>query len=251
MIQIRNAQEIDLMRRAGRILMEALRLAASRIESGLRTADLDREVEAFIRSQGGQPAFKGFQGYPASTCISIDEQVVHGIPGDRKLREGEIVSVDIGVVFRGYFSDAARTYAVGQVDDEKKRLMRVTRSALYRGIEQAREGNRLSDISHAIQVHAEAGGFSVVRELVGHGIGQAMHEDPQIPNYGPPHQGPRLRAGMAFAIEPMINAGAWPTKTLEDGWTVVTADGLPSAHFEHTIVITRNGAEILTEGDEG
>jgi len=251
MIHIRSAKEIDIMRQSSRILVAALKLAAVRIRPGLVTLDIDREIADYILSQGAQPAFKGFQGYPANSCVSVDEQVVHGIPGSRVLKEGEIVSIDIGVQYKGYCSDAARTYAVGRISEQKERLLCVTREALYKGVQMAREGNRLSDISHAVQMHVEQAGFSVVRELVGHGIGQLMHEEPQIPNYGPPHQGPRLKAGMVFAIEPMVNAGDWPTRTLDDHWTVVTADGSPSAHFEHNIVVTKEDPEILTEGDEG
>lgn len=249
MINIRTGREIDLIRQSSRILAGALRLAASRIAPGLITADLDQEIGEYIRAQGAVPAFKGYNGYPANSCISIDEQVVHGIPGKRALKTGEIVSVDVGVLWNGYYSDAARTFRVETISAEKERLMKVTRESLYKGIDQAREGNRLSDIGHAVQSHVEAAGFSVVRDLVGHGIGQAMHEEPQIPNYGPPHQGPRLKAGMVFAIEPMINAGTWRVRTLPDNWTVVTEDGKPSAHFEHTVVITKDDAEILTEGD--
>ncbi len=249
MINIRTGREIDLIRQSSRILAGALRLAASRIAPGVITADLDEEIGAYIRAQGAIPAFKGYNGYPANTCISIDEQVVHGIPGQRALQSGEIVSVDVGVLWNGYCSDAARTFRVDVISAEKERLLTYTKQSLYKGIDQAREGNRLSDIGHAVQSHVEAAGFSVVRDLVGHGIGQAMHEEPQIPNYGPPHQGPRLKAGMVFAIEPMINAGTWRVRTLPDQWTVVTEDGKPSAHFEHTVVITKGDPEILTEGD--
>lgn len=250
MIHIRNAIEVDIMRQGARILVEALKIAETRVRPGLKTIDLDQELAEFVRSQGAKMAFKGFHGYPANICISIDEQVVHGIPGSRVLLEGEIVSVDIGVLYKGYCTDAARTYAVGKISAEKERLMKITRESLYKGIEMAREENRLSDISHAIQMHVEMAGFSAVRDLVGHGIGQSMHEEPQIPNYGPPHLGPRLKAGMVFAIEPMVNAGGWPTRTLSDNWTVVTNDGKPSAHFEHNIVITKEDPVILTIGDE-
>jgi len=246
MINIRSEKEIDLIRQSGRILAGALRLAESSIAAGVVTGELDQEIAAYIRSRGGKPAFKGYNGYPANTCISIDEQVVHGIPGHRALQEGEIVSVDVGVLLNGYYSDAARTFKVGAVSAEKERLMEVTLASLGKGIAAAVDGNRLSDIGHAVQSHVEAAGFSVVRELVGHGIGQAMHEEPQIPNYGAPDRGPRLREGMVFAIEPMVNAGDWQVKTLEDQWTVVTADGKPSAHYEHTVVIRKGAAEILT-----
>ncbi len=248
MITIRNSREIELLRRSAQLVVEALKLAESRIRPGLRTGDLDQEIEDFIRSRGGRPAFKGFNGYPASICVSIDEEVVHGIPGDRRLREGEIVSVDVGVEMGGYYGDAAKTFAVGKVSEEKERLMRVTRESLLKALEAAREGNRLSDIGHAVQQHVEAAGFSVVRDLVGHGIGRQLHEPPQVPNYGEPGRGLRLRAGMVLAIEPMVNAGRYEVYTAEDGWTVVTQDGRPSAHFEHDVVITKSDPDILTNG---
>jgi methionyl aminopeptidase len=246
MINIRSVKEIELMRQSGRILADALRLAESRIAVGLVTGELDEEIADYIRSQGAVPAFKGYSGYPANSCISIDEQVVHGIPGNRRLKEGEIVSVDVGVLWNGYYSDAARTFRVGAISAEKERLMQVTAESLVKAIAAATVGNRLSDIGHTVQSHVEAAGFSVVRDLVGHGIGTRMHEEPQIPNYGRPGEGPRLKEGMVFAIEPMVNAGDWRVRTLEDGWTVVTADGKPSAHFEHTVVIRKGDAEILT-----
>ncbi len=248
MIQIKSSKEIELLRQSAALVVEALKLAKSRIRTGLKTIDLDLEIEEMIRSRGARPAFRGFRGYPANTCISIENQVVHGIPGTRELKEGEIVSVDIGVELNGYYGDAARTFAVGTISPEKKRLMDVTRESLDKGLEQARAGNRLYDISHAIQTHVEAAGFSVVRDLVGHGIGKEMHEDPNIPNYGPPNKGPRLKSGMVFAIEPMVNMGSFEVFTEEDQWTVVTRDGLPSAHFEHDIVITDGEPDILTLG---
>ena len=246
MINIKNAREIALIRESGRIVAQALDLVESRIRPGIQTGEIDKEVAEFIYAQKAYPAFKGFNGYPANTCISIDSQVVHGIPGKRALKEGEIVSVDIGVKLDGYYGDAARTFAVGLVSDEKKRLMKVTKESLYDGIKVARQGKRLYDISHAIQKHVEAAGFSIVRDLVGHGIGKEMHEPPQIPNYGEPNRGARLKAGMVFAIEPMVNMGGFEVYTEDDDWTVVTLDGLPSAHFEHDIVITENDAEILS-----
>jgi methionyl aminopeptidase len=248
MIQIKSSREIEWLRQSAAIVVEALKLARSRIRPGLKTIDLDLEIEDMIRSRGARPAFKGFRGYPANTCISIENQVVHGIPGDRELKEGEIVSVDIGVELNGYYGDAARTFAVGTISPEKKRLMDITRESLDKGLEYARAGNRLYDISHAIQTHVEAAGFSVVRDLVGHGIGKEMHEDPNIPNYGPPNKGPRLKSGMVFAIEPMVNMGSFEVFTEEDHWTVVTRDGLPSAHFEHDVVITDGEPDILTLG---
>ncbi|NIA28506.1 MAG: type I methionyl aminopeptidase [Actinobacteria bacterium] len=246
MISIKNSREIDFLRKSAQIVAESLLLAESRIQPGVRTIDLDKEISEYIRSKGARPAFRGFHGYPANICVSINDQVVHGIPGPRVFREGDIVSVDIGVELNGYYGDAARTFAVGKVSSEKEKLMRVTRESLYKGIEAAREGNRLYDISYAIQTHVERAGFSVVRDLVGHGIGKQMHEEPQIPNYGQADRGPRLKAGMVFAIEPMVNMGEYKVYTQDDQWTVVTRDGLPSAHFEHDVVITKNGAEILS-----
>lgn len=248
MINLRSAREIELLRKSAQLVVAALKLAESRIRPGLRTKDLDEEIGDFIRSHGARPAFKGFNGYPANICVSIDEQVVHGIPGDRVIKEGEIVSVDIGVEINGYYGDAAKTFAVGKVSEEKERLIRVTRESLEKAIEAAREGNRISDIGYAVQSHVEAAGFSVVRDLVGHGIGTSMHEPPQVPNYGRPGHGVRLRAGMVLAIEPMVNAGTYEVYTADDNWTVVTADGKPSAHFEHDIVITKGDPEILTSG---
>jgi methionyl aminopeptidase len=248
MINIRSPREIELLRKSAQIVVQALQLAESRIAPGLNTNDLDLEIADFIHSKGARPAFKGFHGYPGNSCISVDAEVVHGIPGKRCLKEGEIVSVDIGVELNGYYGDAARTFGVGKVDEEKQRLMRVTKKSLDLAIEAAVGGNRLSDIGHAVQTLVEAEGFSVVRDLVGHGLGTELHEAPQIPNYGPPGKGPRLKAGMVFAIEPMVNMGGYQVFTKEDDWTVVTADGKPSAHFEHDIVITDGKPEILTAG---
>lgn len=246
MISIKSPKEIELIRRSASIVAHALDLAEELIEPGITTGELDAKIAEFIYSKGAYPAFKGFNGYPANICISVDSQVVHGIPGNRALKEGEIVSVDIGVKLDGYYGDAARTFAVGEISEEKKRLLRVTEESLYKGIEAARAGKRLYDISHAIQSHVEAAGFSVVRDLVGHGIGKEMHEPPQIPNYGEPNRGPRLKPGMVFAIEPMVNLGGYEVYTEDDDWTVVTSDGSPSAHFEHDIVIGEDGAEILS-----
>jgi methionyl aminopeptidase len=248
MINIRNAREIELLRKSAQIVVEALKLAETRIQPGLRTGDLDLEIADFIRSKGARPAFKGFHGYPANICISVDEQVVHGIPGNRVLKEGEIVSVDIGVELNGYYGDAAKTFKVGAVDREKERLIQVTKESLDLAVQAAVVGHRLSDIGYAVQQHVEAAGFSVVRDLVGHGLGTEMHEPPQIPNYGPPDKGPRLKPGMVFAIEPMVNMGRYDVYTDSDDWTVVTKDGKPSAHFEHDIVITNGKPDILTAG---
>lgn len=246
MIQIRSKKEIELIRSSCRIVVDAFKMVEAMVRPGIKTKEIDLEVEKFIHSKGARPAFKGYNGFPASACISIENEVVHGIPGDRVLQEGEIVSIDIGVVCEGFFGDSAKTYAVGEISREKQRLMEVTINALEEGVEEARVGSRLGNISNKIQTVVESANYSVVRDLVGHGIGRELHEDPQIPNYGSPNSGPRLRAGMVLAIEPMVNAGTYKVKTNSDNWTVVTEDGLPSAHFEHTVAITANGPEILT-----
>ncbi|MBN1562133.1 type I methionyl aminopeptidase [candidate division KSB1 bacterium] len=248
MINIRNEREIELLRKSAQIVVEALNLIETRIQPGVRTGDLDLEIADFIRSRHGRPAFKGFHGYPANSCISVDEQVVHGIPGNRRLKEGEIVSVDIGVELNGYYGDAAKTFKVGCVSAEKERLMKCTKESLDLAMEAAVAGNHLSDIGYAVQKHVETAGYSVVRDLVGHGLGTEMHEPPQIPNYGPPGKGPRLKPGMVFAIEPMVNMGSYEVFTDDDQWTVVTKDGKPSAHYEHDIVITNGKPDILTAG---
>lgn len=248
MILIKTPHEIDLIRESCRILVDTFKEVEGHIKPGIKTIELDRIAERYIRSRGGVPSFKGFHGFPGTACISIDEQVVHGIPGNRRLEEGQIVGVDMGVIFKGYYSDAARTYPVGRVSELKEKLMTVTREALWRGIGQARVGNRVGDISHAIQTYVESFGFSVVRELVGHGVGKDVWEEPQIPNYGSPGKGPRLRTGMVLALEPMVNAGTHEVFTESDGWTVVTADRKPSAHFEHTIALFEDHTEVLTEG---
>jgi len=216
------------------------------IRPGVSTKELDRLAEKLTRQKGAIPAFKGYHGYPATLCVSVNEEIIHGIPGPRRLREGDLVSLDMGVRYRGYYGDAAITLPLGRVSQRAKRLLQVTKGALKRAIEIAVPGNRLSDISHAIQSYAEGKGFSVVREFVGHGIGKKLHEDPQITNYGPPHQGPLLKVGMVLALEPMVNVGSWRAKLLPDGWTAVTADGSLSAHFEHTIAITDDGPLILS-----
>ena len=227
-------------------MARALKYLKAFIREGITTEELDRLAEEYIKRHGGIPAFKGYRGYPRSLCVSVNEEVVHGIPGKRKLKEGDIVSLDLGVLMDGYYGDAAITVPVGKVSELARKLIKVTEEALYRGIEMARPGNRLSDISHAIQTHVEKAGFSVVREFVGHGIGKQLHEEPQVPNFGPPNRGPRLEPGMVLAIEPMVNTGTWEVRILPNGWTVVTADGGLSAHFEHTVAITDNGPEILT-----
>ena len=246
MINIRTPQEIEIMRQNNRLVAHVLQKLKGAIKPGITTVELDQLAERAIREAGATPAFKGYRGYPASLCVSINEEVVHGIPGPRRLQEGEIVSLDVGVYRNGYYGDAAITVPVGNVSEQATRLLEITQQALAKGIEQATHGNRLLDISHAIQSWVESLGFSVVRDFVGHGIGRALHEDPQVPNFGPPHQGPRLRPGMVLAIEPMINVGTWRVKILEDGWTVVTADKSLSAHFEHTIAISDGEPDILS-----
>ncbi|MDD4503277.1 MAG: type I methionyl aminopeptidase [Clostridiaceae bacterium] len=247
MISIKSPREIELMKIAGRIVAETHELLREVIKPGITTLELDTIAEAYIRKSGGIPSFKDYNGFPASICTSVNEQVVHGMPGPIVLKDGDIIGIDIGAIYGGYHGDAARSYGIGQqIDDERKRLLRVTEESFFAGIEYALAGNRLSDISHSIQKHVESNGFSVVRDFVGHGIGSSMHEEPQIPNYGLPHKGPRLVAGMALAIEPMVNQGKYAVKVLKDGWTVVTADGKPSAHYENTIVITSGKPEILT-----
>jgi len=251
MIRIKTAREIELMREASRIVAEVLRLVADRIRPGVTTLELDRLAEEYIRSFDAEPAFKGYGPsksnlFPATLCTSIDEQVVHGIPGRRQLREGEILSVDVGVRKEGFYGDGAWSFPVGEVTPDKERLMRVTEESLFRGIEQAVAGNRVHDISHAVQECVESNGFTVVRELVGHGVGVELHEEPNVPNYGNPGTGLSLREGMTLAIEPMVNAGKADVVIEPDGWTVVTKDRKPSAHFEHTVAIVRGKAEILT-----
>lgn len=245
-IAIRDAEEIEFLRESGRIVAEALDLAGRLVQPGVTTGSLDREIEAFIRDQGGTPEFKGFHGYPASICTSVNEEVVHGIPGKRELREGDIVGVDVGVRKNGYVGDGARTFAVGDILSEARRLLDVTHQALLNGLAAVSENARLGALSSAIQTTAESSGYSVVRELAGHGVGREMHEPPEVPNFGRPGEGPVLKAGMVLAVEPMVNAGAPAVRTLADGWTFVTVDGSLSAHFEHSIAITRDGVDILT-----
>jgi methionyl aminopeptidase len=248
MIPIKTGEEIEALRRSAALLVRTFRAVEAALKPGVTTGQLDAVAQETIESGKGIPAFKGYNGYPSTVCVSIDEQVVHGIPGPVRLRNGTLVSVDIGVNLEGIFTDAAKTYAIGDVSPEKRRLMETTREALHRGIRHCRKNLHLSDISHEIQLYVESRGYSVVRELVGHGIGRAMHEEPQIPNFGPAHRGPRLKEGMTLAIEPMVNLGREGVKILEDGWTVVTTDGSPSAHFEHTVLVTGDEPEILTLG---
>ncbi|MED1954797.1 type I methionyl aminopeptidase [Brevibacillus centrosporus] len=246
MIILKSKSELEVMREAGRIVALTHQELAKAIKPGVTTKQLDEIAETFIRSMGAIPSFKGYGGFPGSICASVNEELVHGIPGKRMLQEGDIISLDIGAQFEGYHGDSAWTYPVGTVSVENQNLLRVTEESLFKGLEKAVPGARLSDISHAIQIHAEAAGFTLVREYVGHGIGQNLHEDPQVPNYGPPDRGPRLKPGMVLAIEPMVNAGERYVRTLEDNWTVVTVDRKTCAHFEHTIAITEDGHEIFT-----
>jgi len=246
MITIKSKSEIELMREAGRIVAQTHALLRDAIRPGVTTAALDALAEEFIRSCGAAPSFKGYNGFPASICASVNDELVHGIPGKRVLLDGDIISIDIGAYIHGFHGDSAWTWPVGAISDVAKNLLRVTEESLYKAIEKAIVGNRLSDISNAVQTFAEGEGLSVVREYVGHGIGKAMHEEPQIPNFGPKGFGPRLKEGMALAIEPMINAGGAHVRTLADDWTVVTADSSLAAHFEHTVVISADGPLILT-----
>jgi methionyl aminopeptidase len=246
-IVCRSAAELELMRDAGRLVGEVLTELAAAVAPGISTADLDALAEKRILAAGAAPAFKGYHGYPATICASINEEVIHGIPsGRRVLQDGDIISIDVGAALGGYFGDSAVTLPVGKVSEKAATLLRVTEEALYKAIECARAGNRVSDVGHAVQQHVEMHGFTVVREFVGHGIGEQMHEEPQVPNYGEPGRGPRLSEGMVIAIEPMVNAGKASVKVLADGWTAVTRDGSLSAHFEHTVAVTSGEPWILT-----
>jgi methionyl aminopeptidase len=250
MIVCRSAAELEQMREAGRLVGEVLTELAAAVAPGVSTADLDELAEKRIRQAGATPAFKGYHGYPATICASINDEVIHGIPsGRRVLNEGDIISIDVGASLDGYFGDSALTLPVGQISEPAASLLRVTEEALYKAIDEAKAGRRVSDIGHAVQKHVEAYGYSVVREFVGHGIGQKMHEEPQIPNYGEPGHGPRLAEGMVLAIEPMVNAGTAAVKVLADGWTAVTRDKSLSAHFEHTVAVTAGDPWILTARD--
>lgn len=251
MILIKSKKEIDYIRESCRIVAETLQLLKSNVKVGITTLELDKIAEDYIRSNNAKPAFKGYSqggapGFPGSICSSVDEEVVHGIPSSRVLKDGEIVSIDIGVLKEGYFGDAALSVAVGSISDEKKKLMEVTERSLQLGIEQAIAGNKVHDISNAVQVYVEANGYSIVRDLCGHGVGKFLHEDPAIPNFGRKGTGAKLKNGMTLAIEPMVNAGKYDVVTARDGWTIITADGSASAHFEHTILINNNLPEILT-----
>jgi len=247
MVTLKSARELDIMAGAGAIACRTLRLVREMVRPGVTTEDLDKAAEAYIRQQGAKPSFKGLYGFPKSLCISINEEIVHGIPSRKRvLHEGSIVSVDVGVFLEGLHADTATTIPVGEISPEARSLLEVTERSLGAGIEAARLGNHVGDIGHAVQSVAEAAGFGVVRELVGHGVGQRMHEEPQVPNFGSPKRGPRLQEGMTLAIEPMITAGTIQTRTLADRWTIVTADGSLAAHFEHTVAVTREGPRILT-----
>ncbi|KOA19879.1 methionine aminopeptidase 1 [Clostridium homopropionicum DSM 5847] len=246
MIIIKSDREIDYMKKAGKIVGETLALLQESIKPGITTDELDRIAEEYIKRNNSTPSFKGYYGFPASICTSINEEVVHGIPGKTVLKEGDIISIDCGTNYNGYHGDAARTFAVGQISKEAENLINITRESFFKGVEKAIVGNRLTDISSAIQEYAEARGYSVVRDYVGHGIGTKMHEDPEVPNYGRPGRGPKLMNGMVLAIEPMINIGGYQVETQSNDWTVVTKDGTLSAHYENTVAILSNGPEILT-----
>ncbi|WP_410976827.1 type I methionyl aminopeptidase [Bacillus cereus] len=246
MIICKTPREIEIMREAGRIVALTHQELKQHITPGITTKELDQIAEKTIQKYGATPSFKGYNGFPGSICASVNEELIHGIPGKRKLKEGDIISIDIGAKYNGYHGDSAWTYPVGNISESVQKLLDVTEKSLYLGLEQVKPGERLSNISHAVQTHAEENGFSIVREYVGHGIGQDLHEDPQIPHYGPPNRGPRLKPGMVICVEPMVNQGRRYVKTLSDDWTVVTVDGKWCAHFEHTIALTEAGYEILT-----
>ena len=246
MITLKSSHEIELMRRAGKITAAARALAGEMVRPGVTTQEIDRAVEQFIRSQGAVPSFLNYSGYPASACISVNDEVIHGIPGKRVLQEGDIVSVDVGAYIGGFHGDCAATFACGKISPEAQNLIDVTRESFFEGIKMAKEGNRVADISAAIQMYVESKGYSIVREFVGHGIGTHLHESPEVPNYGRPGRGPRLLRGMTLAIEPMVNAGEAGVRQLNDGWTVKTLDGKLSAHYENTVLITDGEPEILT-----
>ena len=251
MIQVKSLREVNLMRAAGRIAGSALRAAGNAVAEGVTTKELDQLIHNFIVSHNAYPTFLGYGDFPGSACISINDEVIHGIPGVRKLRTGDLVKIDVGATYEGYVGDCANTFFVGEVSEEAKRLVAVTRQSFYEGIAHARVGNRISDISHAIQTYVEQNGFSVVRQYVGHGVGAELHEDPEVPNFGYPGKGARLCAGMTLAIEPMVNLGGAPVRVLGDGWTVKTRDGSLSAHYEHSVVITKGDPELLTVSEEG
>lgn len=251
MISLKSPREIEAMRRAGRITAQARALAGSMVAPGVTTLEIDKAVRRFIESQGAKPSFLGYAGFPGSACISVNEEVIHGIPGPRKLREGDIVSIDVGAFIDGFHGDCAATYACGQISEEAKKLIEVTQQSFWEGMKFARPGQRVSDISHAVQQYVEANGCSVVRDFIGHGVGAKLHEAPEVPNFGPAGHGPRLMPGMTIAVEPMVNAGDWRVKVLKDGWTTVSLDGSLTAHYENTVLITENGPEVLTVTEDG
>lgn len=247
MIPVKSEKELQLMRASGRILAEVMEILRLKVKPGITTQELDTFARELINERGALAAFKDYKGFPASLCTSVNEEIVHGIPGPRILKEGDIVSLDLGVNYQGYFSDLAITVGLEKTSPQARKLMEVTRKALECGIKEASPGNKLSDISYAIQRHVENNGFSVVREFVGHGIGRSLHEEPEVPNFGRPNLGPELQAGMVLAIEPMVNAGGWESEVLDNGWTAVTKDRSLSAHFEHTVAVTDEGPQILTK----
>jgi len=247
MVYKRSEDEINMISKSCQIVADTIDMLSEFVVPGVLISDLDKKAEKFIISQGARPAFKGYMGFPSTLCISIEDAVVHGIPRDIELKEGQIVGIDCGAELNGYYGDHAKTFSIGKISNEKKKLMKITEESLYKGIEKAVPGNFVGDIGHAVQTHAESNGFSVVRELVGHGIGKNLHEEPQVPNYGVPSQGYKLHAGMCIAIEPMINIGGREIYTAKDGWTILTADGKASAHFEHTIAILEDGPKILSK----
>jgi len=247
MIPLRSESDLRMLKKSGEILAKVLRELEKKTKAGISTREIDTLAEKLILAQDALPAFKGYKGFPAAVCVSINEEIVHGIPSERVLEEGDIIGLDLGVNYKGYFSDAAITVPIGKIPVKVNKLIDVAKKALAEGIKEAKAGNHLLDISARIQRHVEANGFSVVRQFVGHGIGLNLHEEPEIPNFGQPHQGPLLKEGMVLAIEPMVNMGGWEAEILDNGWTAVTKDGLVSAHFEHTVAITANGPEILTK----
>lgn len=247
MIQLKSKEDLDIMRRAGKIVALCQKEMSAKLAPGVTTNDLDKLADAFIRDHGAKPSFKGFKGYPAATCISVNEMVVHGIPNDRPLEEGDIVSLDFGVFLEGFHADGAWTYTIGDISPENQKLLNVTKESLMQAIAKCKPGNTVQDISRAVQTYVERNGFHIVRELVGHGIGRTLHEEPSIPNFVSKDSNAKLRPGMTFCVEPMVNFGTPKVKTLDDKWTVVTADGKPAAHYEHTIAITDKGYEILTQ----
>jgi methionyl aminopeptidase len=246
MIVIKSLNEIELMRSSAEILKDTLKLMEDNVKAGITTKQLDKLAYDYIIKRGARPSFLNYNGYPASICASIDEEVIHGIPSERRLEDGQIIGIDVGVCYKGYHTDAARTFAVGIVDDVRQRLMQIAEKSFFEGLKVVKEGARLGDLGAAIQETVEENGFSVVRDMVGHGVGANLHEDPSVPNYGERGRGLRLKAGMTLAIEPMINAGGWQIKILSDNWTIITRDGSPSAHYENTVLVTKDGAEVLT-----